>query len=83
MAPKRDKSLTFKTLVDILVTIGSRETGRASTRVRAVNDASVANRSGVARVRGTRVVQVTQEAGLAGRALAEVVGNPVVAGTSV
>ncbi len=83
MNPTGAKYFTFKTLIDIFVTIDSGETSRTTTSVRAVNDARVADGGRVAGVGGAGVVQVAQEAGLAGRALAVVVCNAIMADSTI
>ena len=70
-------------VVDVDLAVGSSEAGRTSAGVGPADDAGVADGPGVAGVGGAGVVQVAEQTSFAGRALAEVACNAVVAGAAV
>lgn len=74
---------TFIAFVDVDVAFGPYVAVGAPAGVAAVDHAGLANGPGVARVRCAGVVQVAQEAGLVGWALADVRGHSVVASSAI
>ena len=75
--------LTFVTLVDVDVALGPDESLWARAVVLARHDVGLALRARVAGVACAGVLQVAEQPRAAGRALAEVVGDAVVAGAAV
>ena len=75
--------LTFVTLVNVDVAVRPNESFGARAIVFAGDDVRLTYGAGVARVAGARVLQVAEQAGPAGRALAVVVGDAVVARAAV
>ncbi len=71
--------LTFVALVDVDVALRPYEPLGAGAVVAAGDHVRLADCAGVARVRGACVVEVTEQSCLPRRALAVVVGHPVVA----
>lgn len=71
------------TLVNVLRTIDTLVAGRTRARERAVDRTGVTNGVRMARIRGARIVQVTQQARLSGRTLAQEAAHAINACGSV